>query len=245
MFQTNGKMSNYDIELCTQVFSNFIFANLYTPDLALNIKAHHNVRMAAFRIVRDTYQQSYNCNLDELLFFRENDEDVSLPKDKCVHYLINDIKHLIDVLEHLNNQPKFQYNMYVFIPYAKQLRAINDTFKNDFCCSAVVKANAIALDELCERGKKYLHVIKLMNERMQLINVFTNPKVYQCNICNETSAEEHFLKPNECCGYNICYVCYVELWKHCSLYPVCPVCKTSFKTSKQQVVEHINGGGEL
>ncbi|QEI03572.1 IE-0 [Spodoptera cosmioides nucleopolyhedrovirus] len=235
-----NKMSNYDIELCTQVFSNFLFPNLYTPDLALNIKAHHNVRMAAFKIVQETYQLSYNCNLDDLLVFRENEDDVlSIPKDKCVHYLINDIKNVIDVLEHLKSQPKYQYNMYIFIPYVKQILIINDMFKNDFCCTAIVKANGATLNELCERGEKYMHVIKLMNERMQLINVFTNPKVYQCNLCHETSAEEHFLKPNECCGYNLCYMCYVQLWKHCSLYPVCPICKTSFKNSKD-----VKAGGD-
>nr|AIW01553.1 immediate early 0 protein [Spodoptera frugiperda multiple nucleopolyhedrovirus] len=233
---------NHDSELCAQVFSNFLFNHLYTPDLSLNIRAHYNVKMAVFKIIKETYQQSYNCNLDKLLFFCENEDDISLPRDTCVHYLINEIKNVVDVIQNLNTQPKFQYNMYIFIPYIKQIRVINNMFVNDFCCSAIVKSNSVTLNDLYDRSEKYLHIIKLMNERMQLINVFTDPKIYQCNICQESSAEEHFLKPNECCGYNVCYICYAQLWKHSSLYPVCPACKTSFKTptaAKQQIIEQL------
>ncbi|AIZ48706.1 ie-0 [Agrotis segetum nucleopolyhedrovirus B] len=231
------KMGNYDIELGTQVFSNFIFSNMYTADLPLNVKAHYNVKLAAFKIVQDMYQHSYNCALDPLLALRESDDDVALPRDKCLHYLIADIKNVIDVLEHINSQPKYQYNIYVFLPYVKQIRLINNMFLEDFCCSSIVKTNATAIKNLCDQGEKYLQVIKLMNERMHLINVFTEPKVYQCNICQETSAEEHFLKPNECCGYSMCNMCYANLWKFCNMYPVCPVCKTSFKTSKRMLDE--------
>lgn len=228
-------MSNYDIELATQVFSNFIFTDLFTPDLPLNLKAHYNVKMSAFKIVQDMHKQSYNCALDPLLALRECDDEVTLPRDKCVHYLIADIRNVINVLQHLNSQPRFQYNMFVFLPYMRQIRQINDLFSSDFCCSKTVQSNTAALNALCGESEKYLHVIKLMNERMHVINVFTDPRVYRCNICQETSAEEHFLKPNECCGYSMCNLCYANLWKFCNMYPVCPVCKTSFKASKQIV----------
>ncbi|AAZ38318.1 exon-0 [Agrotis segetum nucleopolyhedrovirus A] len=236
MIRSDEIKTVYDNELGTQIFSNFVFAHLYTPDLPLNLKAHQKIKEAAFKIVQDMYQQSYNCALDGLLYFRDTDEtEVALPGDKCTHYLIADIKNVIGVIEHLKSQPKFQYNMFIFLPYIRQLRIINDLFANDYCCTAIVKFNANALAALCEEGDKYLHVIKLMKERMHLINVFTNPKIYQCNICQETSSEPHFLKPNECCGYSMCNLCYANLWKFCNMYPVCPVCKTSFKSSKKIV----------
>lgn len=230
-------MSKFDIELGTQVFSTFIFPTLFTPDLPLNSKAHHNVKMAAFKIVQDMYQQSYNCALDPLLDFRENSDDVTLPRDKCVHYLIIDIKNVLDVLDYLKNQPKFKYSMYVFLPYIKQISVINNLFANDHCCSSIVKANESALNVLRDLGEKYVHVIRLMNERMHLINVFTEPKIYQCNICQDASVDEQFLKPNECCGYNMCNKCYANLWKYCNMYPVCPVCRTSFKSPSKQMLE--------
>lgn len=228
-------MEKYSNELSTQVFSNFILNDLYTSDLPKCPKAHFSVKLAAFKIIQDMYQQSYDSALDPLLVYKESLTEVLLPRDSCVHYLINDIKNVIDVIGHINSQPKFQYNMYIFLPYVRQLRQINTLFLNDYCCGKIVKSNDTALDSLIAHGDKYLHVIASMNERMHLINVFTEPKLYQCNICQDTSAEEHFLKPNECCGYNICNMCYANLWKFCNLYPQCPVCKTSFKSSKQIV----------
>jgi Baculovirus immediate-early protein (IE-0) len=226
-------MGSYNSELGTQVFCNFILSDLYTAELPLSAKAHFAVKTAAFKIVQDMYIQSYDSKLDALLAYKESDDEVVLPRDKCVHYLINDIKNVIDVLHHINSQPKYQYNMYIFMPYVKQLRLVNAFFVHDHCCAQTVKANTVALNTIIAHADKYMHIIKTMNERMHLINVFTEPKLYQCNICQETSAEKHFLKPNECCGYNICNMCYANLWKFCNMYPVCPVCKTSFKSSKQ------------
>jgi hypothetical protein len=199
----------------------------------LNPKAHHAVKLAAYNVIRENYRSSYERDLDSFLALRDADDEVALPRDKCMHYLIADIKNVIDVLHHINSQPKYQYNMFVFLPYVKQLRLINALFAHDFCCGGTVKSNAIALTTLIAHADKYLQVIRAMNERMHVINVFTEPKLYQCNICQETSGEKHFLKPNECCGYNICNMCYANLWKFCNMYPVCPVCKTSFKSSKQ------------
>ncbi|AUV65414.1 EXON0 [Alphabaculovirus myunipunctae] len=233
--------ADYSNELGAQVFSNFVFTHdLYTSDLPLSPKAHFNIKLAAFQIVKDTYRQSYDAELDDLLALREHVDDndgIVLPRDQCVHRLIGDIKNVIDTLHHINSQPKYQYNMFIFLPYVKQLRMINSRFESDYCCAKIVKANALALSTLVAHADKYLSAIRAMNERMHLINVFVEPKLYQCNICQESSVEEHFLKPDECCGYSICCMCYANLWKFSNMYPVCPVCKTSFKSSSKKIVE--------
>ncbi|AIE47861.1 ie0 [Peridroma alphabaculovirus] len=217
------------------VYARFVLPNLYSDELPLNAAAQFAVKRAAFKIVEDMYVQSYNNGIDALLALRPADADVALPRDRCVHYLIDEIKNVIEVVRHLSEQSRYQHSMFIFLPYVRQLRQLNQHFVHDHCCGVVVRSNAAALDAFVAAGEKYLHVIRTMNERMHVINVFTEPRIYQCNICQDASLQENFLKPNECCGYNICNMCYANLWKFCNMYPVCPVCKTSFKSSKQIV----------
>ncbi|AGC36224.1 hypothetical protein TF1A_0010 [Chrysodeixis chalcites SNPV TF1-A] len=225
----NGEKGSTDFE--TQVFKNFIFNDLHTNDLALNPKAQFLVKQASFNVIDEIFQQTYNEKIDKILAFVDDTDDIRIPNDRCLHYLIAEIGKIVNVLQHVNRMSKFEYSMYVFMPYLKQIRKTIILFVNDFCCKKLVENYLLTLDVMIADSLKLLETIQMINKRVDVMNVFLDRPVYRCNICEDTSLESRFLKPNECCGYSICNMCYANLWKFCTLYPVCPVCKTSFKSS--------------
>nr|AOL56589.1 EXON0/IE-0 [Chrysodeixis includens nucleopolyhedrovirus] len=214
-----------------QRYLKFIFNDLHTNDLSLNPKAQFLVKEAAFNVIDEIFQQTYNEKIDKILAFVDDTDDICMPTDTCLHYLIGEIGKIVNVLQHVKRMSKFEYSMYVFMPYLKRIRKIIILFVNDFCCKKLVKNYLISLDMMIENSAKLLETIQMINKRVDVMNVFLDRPVYRCNICDDTSLESRFLKPNECCGYSICNICYANLWKFCTLYPVCPVCKTSFKSS--------------
>lgn len=222
-----------DIE--TQVYKNFVLADLHTSDLALNPNATFQVKKTAFNIVNATFKQTYNRSIDNLLVlseeFHTGADSFSPPTDRCLHYLINEIGKVVNTIQHINSLPKFQHNLYIFLPYMKQLQQIILLFKDDLCCKKLVDQYSSQLKDLLNEADKYISIVKTLNRRIEVINVFLENPIYCCNICQESSNSKNFLKPNECCGYQMCSMCYANLWKYANLYPVCPVCKTSFKTS--------------
>lgn len=232
--KNDGKISinDYNSDM-TQMFNSFLFADMYTIDLPLSQKAHFYVKWQAYRILDEHYTSTYNTTIDPILMYKESLDDVVVDSDKCSHYLIKELYKVLNVLQSVIALPKYQYNMFVFLPMMKQMKHISRFYKNDFCCKKLISKIDTTLDELMATAQKYIEVIQLIQERAQIMKVFMEPTLYKCHICLGTSLDLNFLKPNECCGYDMCYMCYSNLWKFCSVYPVCPVCKTSFKTSNQ------------
>ncbi|QEI03579.1 EXON-0 [Rachiplusia nu nucleopolyhedrovirus] len=226
-------------ELETQVYTNFVLANSHiATDFALTPSSSYHVKQTAFNILNAAFKQTYNRSIDSLIVLSEENilsENVCLPTDRCLHYLIREIGKVIETIQHVNSLPQLQHNSYIFLPYIKQLQKTLVLFKNDLCCKKLTDKYTGQLSFLRDEAEKYIETIKLMNRRMDIINVFLDKPIFYCNICQESSLDKHFLKEDECCGYKFCNVCYVNLWKFASLYPVCPVCKTSFKSSSSSL----------
>lgn len=221
-------------QLESQVITKFALNDIkkYGANAAINVRAHQDVKSDAFQLIEKHYTQTFNVPIDRLLRYKHNDDEAVLSRDEqCLHYLIKTIGDIVSVIKLMTTMPDFMYCTYIFLPYCKQLRAYNAFFLNDFCCKKIVNGTQLDLEELLTKGGDSLKVVKQLRERIDVMMVFTDPVVYECYICRETSMEKHFLKPNECCGFNICGMCYAQLWQHCTRYPVCPVCKTSFKTA--------------
>ncbi len=225
----NGVADAHDIQY--QVMKNFILTYKHSSTLCRNIKEQFGVKQEAFNILDGYYKQNYNMSINKLLQYKERDDEVNVSTQQCVHHLIEEIHKIVYVLKTINVMPKFQSQMFIFLPYCKQLIKIIEFFKNDYCCKVKIEKIMSFLNQASADWQKCLDTIKSIHRKVQVMMVFTDPKLYECNICGETSAEEHFLKPNDCCGYEICAMCYAQLWQHCTLYPVCPVCKMSFKTT--------------
>ncbi|AKC91751.1 ie-0 [Lambdina fiscellaria nucleopolyhedrovirus] len=222
-----------DMDFATEVMNAFVLLDLRTPcDIAYNAVAQFEFKMSAFEIVEKLYLQAHNTPIDEALRMRdcENDERalVSLGQSRCVHYLIRDIAAIVSILLEINSTPAYQNNMYIFAPYCKQLLKISSMFLNDYCCNAVVERSVAALNTIVADSRRYLDALALLQRRVNAMCVFLERDLYRCNICHTTSAEEHFLIKNTCCGYQMCGVCYAKLWQFCKLYPVCPACKVVF-----------------
>ncbi|ABF47356.1 IE-0 [Clanis bilineata nucleopolyhedrovirus] len=239
LFMSQGYEQNHELLLSTedtsfvnQVFSNFILGHLQSPRLPLCPKSHFEVRQAVFAILDRYHLQMFNVKIDDILALREHEDDVVFSKTECVHHLIAKLNRIVQVLLFVVQQEMYVHNVYIFLPYLRQLKQMLSNFVNDYCCSSVVQKCIQSVDSLMQRSTKYLEAIKFISDRLLVMNVFDDSiKIYQCNICQNTSVEEHFLKPDTCCGYRICFACYSQLWQYCNVYPVCPVCKTSFKKS--------------
>ncbi|BAC67276.1 IE-0 [Adoxophyes honmai nucleopolyhedrovirus] len=226
-FQSNV-MNNY----INEVITDFVFSDKYAPALLYNSKLRNDLKILAFNIINDAFLRAHNEDIPNQLIYRENDEDMKFCKDGCLHFLIRKINDISNIVVEIVNSPKYKNSQYIFIPYVKQLKLAIYYFVNDYCCNKLVNEIIERLDLILNESNKYLDYIRLLHERVQVMNVFRDEIVlYTCNICHETSLEKSFLKPNECCGYSICYSCYANLWKFCDLYPVCPVCKHGFKKS--------------
>ncbi|QWO71542.1 IE-0 [Orgyia pseudotsugata single capsid nuclopolyhedrovirus] len=230
-------------QMFAEVINGFVLADKYSDIggdvgavdghknlLPVSAKSYYKVKFEAFKLLQSFYVQTFNCDIEKILHYKESNDQVVLPTDQCVHYVIPLVKNVIRVLKIMSALPRFRYNMYIFLPYCRQLELILNCFTNDYCCKRMVLAQLDVLKEIIVGATRLLHVVHALNNRVKMMMVFAELPLYECHICNETSAEEHFLKPNECCGFNICGMCYAQLWQHCTLYPVCPVCKTSFKT---------------
>ncbi|AXS67683.1 ie-0 [Cryptophlebia peltastica nucleopolyhedrovirus] len=230
--ESSTHFCNMGEDFFKEVILKFIFSNHYKPTLPLNPKQQHELRLAAFDIVNKMFLQMYNEPIPPLLMFREVDDEILLSKERCSHHLIETIAKVCAAINQLKSMPKYKHQIFIFLPYLKQLKTILSCFVNDYCCGKIVNKTLKNLTTLIDTGQSSLETIKTLFERVQVMNVFRDDiHLYQCNICHETSAESHFLKPNECCGYKICQACYANLWKFSNLYPVCPVCKQSFKKS--------------
>ncbi|AGR56761.1 exon0 [Hemileuca sp. nucleopolyhedrovirus] len=227
--ETNDDDDNDDIKM----ISDFAIAtDRFTSDrmVLTNPQTHYKIKCEAFKLVEQYYVQTFNEPIEKRLRFKEFDDQVVLTRDQCVHHLIHKINDIVQVFKLMKTMPKLRRNMYIFLPYYRQLRLILHYFKDDFCCRNIINDVLMTLDCLTMESNERLEIVKTLYKQLQVMMVFTEPVVYECNICHETSGEKHFLKQNECCGYNICNACYAKLWQHCKLYPVCPVCKTSFKS---------------
>nr|WUR10836.1 ie0 [Calliteara abietis nucleopolyhedrovirus] len=231
--QQQQQQQQQEQQLNVQVINDFILADVAlneSVDSLINAKIHFNIKNEAFKVLQLHYMQTYNTDIDSNLIFKESIDEVSVSRDSCTHYLISKIAEIVNVLKMLETMPKFKHNMYVFMPYCRQLKTILSFFRNDYCCKKKVAAQLNALQDLMETCELYFNTIRALQVRLHVMMVFDEPELYECYICHETSQEKRFLKPSECCGFNICGMCYAQLWQHSTLYPVCPVCKTSFKT---------------
>ncbi|QHB21673.1 ie-0 [Artaxa digramma nucleopolyhedrovirus] len=202
-------------------------------DVRLNIAKQSNIKMEAFNLVDRYYKRAYDAPIDKHLRMREFENEIVISKDDvCVHYLIAQIHAVVNVIKTMCEGSVFKHNSFIFLPYCRQLKAILNYFVNDYCCASSIKSSIKMLDDLIGESLMCLDAIKLLNDCVQIMMVFSDEKlpVYECNICGNVSNEKCFLKPDECCGYKICGMCYAQLWQHCNLYPVCPVCKTSFNS---------------
>lgn len=208
----------------------FGLPSLFSLDSRPTPKNYYRIKRAVFSTVQEYYKERYNTDIDSALTYKEFVDDVFIRKDRCSHHLIVKIKEITSVLEHICALDRFKMSTYIFLPYYRQLKSALSCFENDYCCRTLVVQTNAALDKLTDQAKILLEAVVELEKRVAVMRVFAEPKLYQCNICNDSSAEEHFLKPDECCGYRICGMCLSKLWQHCSLFPVCPVCKTSFKS---------------
>lgn len=229
--------------LCIEVIKNFPLniikndsnADNDDNDLLYNAKKQFDIKMQAFNVLDYYYRQNYNTAIDDSLRYHDNDKLIIAPIDRCLHHLIEKIVKITKVLGDLANDVKFRYNMYIFVPYIKQMKNILKLFVNDYCCNELVNKTMLSLSSMIDNSENLFSVVNAINKRARMMLVFTEPELYFCNICNNTSAEKHFIKASRCCGYEMCNPCYAKLWEFSSLYPLCPVCKTSFKTSNQLV----------
>ncbi|ABI35696.1 ie-0 [Ectropis obliqua nucleopolyhedrovirus] len=215
-----------------EVLNNFKFDKYYNDELCYSVKLQFQLKSKAFDALQRQHYKMFHEEIVEILRYKENDDDILVSTDMCAHHLIEKISKIVKTIESMSNvDDQYRYCMFVFVPYAKQLLTILECFKNDYCCKNVVQQSLEYLQKLLQDSRQTFETLKTIHERIKTVNVFFDyPKIYECNICQETSVERQFLKPNVCCGFNICGMCYAQLWQHCNLYPVCPVCKTSFKS---------------
>ncbi|AKR17277.2 IE-0 [Urbanus proteus nucleopolyhedrovirus] len=203
-------------------------------DFLMNDEYHDHLKNQVFNLINIKYQQKYNARIDKILTFKstdcDDDVDILLPKDRCVHYLIKEINKIILIINDMCCESKYVYNKFIFVPYLSQLKSMNSVFLNDFCCVDVAKNNLSIITQIMNNVNEQLNTLKEIIVRANAIGVFAGTlRVFRCNICNETSNYRKFLKTNECCGYLMCFLCYANMWQFSTLYPVCPICKTSFK----------------
>lgn len=228
-----------------QIFTNFMFNHLHSDDIAVNSKAQHNVKLAAFKIVEQKYCQAHNVppfDKKSPLYFKDRDEDNTLcGEDNCYHHLIRDISRLAKVIVDLYNTRIYKLNYYIFIPYLKQLKQTLNLFVHDACCKKLVRSTMTSLNDSLRNANEHLAAIKRLTRSVQTMNVFLELPLYECGICSDVSSDDRFLKPDECCGYKICNLCYANLWKFSNSphNPVCPVCKTSYRVEKQHPRDEI------
>jgi Baculovirus immediate-early protein (IE-0) len=204
-------------------------------DFTVNAKAQHRIKMSAFTMAANAFVDQFGVSIEpgSLLYLKETLDEVVVPENVCNHALIGQVARMVQVL--LRLQTAHAHVFFVFLPYLKQLKRVMDFFRNDACCRRAVRANTASLDAMLADGLKALAVVECLDTCVRGMGVFADRPVVECNICRDMFAEERYMKPDECCGYRICYSCYANLWRHCSVYPVCPVCKTSFGTKKVRV----------
>nr|ANS70898.1 immediate early transactivator 0 [Lymantria dispar multiple nucleopolyhedrovirus] len=226
-----------------QVIDNFCLADSYSPEVSRNPKTQSDLKAIVFNWINEHHVKMFDSSIDDPLRFtadqhqqqQQQQQPPHLAADQCWHHLIAKIERVCVVLTNMCKSSRFQHNVYIFLPYCKRLREILCLFQRDFCCQKKVSQCTRLLDEMIAEALHYMTFIRSVHERVAVMLVFAETRVFQCNICNESSAEEHFLKADECCGYSICYACYAKLWEFCTgMYPVCPVCKTSFKSSSKK-----------
>ncbi|AGE89862.1 IE-0 [Spodoptera littoralis nucleopolyhedrovirus] len=223
-----------------QVLSNFILNGMYSEDLKVNLKAQYNVKLAAFRIIEHKYGELKDiCGIDKTspLHYGEDETVVLCGEDKCYHSLIAEIADLSKIIEDLYDaSPVYRLNYFIFVPYVKRLLQIICMFTNDVCCKRSVRSTIARLETCLKRGNEKLESVRRLNKTLCVMSVFLQQTVYECNICKDVSHDERFLKPDECCGFRICNLCYANLWKFSNTphNPVCPVCKTSYRVEKYE-----------
>ncbi|ACO53464.1 ie-0 [Euproctis pseudoconspersa nucleopolyhedrovirus] len=201
-------------------------------EVRLDLKKQQNIKQTAFELVDKYYKREHNVSINPMLRFRESDGEIALPKNACTHHLIAEAHGVVEVMRKMCEQPIIIHNAFVLLPYCRQLKIILNKFSNDYCCASLIESSFLKLNAIIADSLNRLEAIKTLHDRVQIMLVFADDKpIYECNICRNVSNEEYFLKPDECCGYRICGMCYAKLWQHCKLYPVCPVCKTSFASS--------------
>nr|AAU29550.1 immediate early protein 0 [Spodoptera litura MNPV] len=221
-----------------QVLSNFMLNGMYSDDLKVNLKAQYNVKLAAFRIVEHKYNEDHS-GLDKTspLYYGEDENVVLCGEDKCYHDLIAETADLSKIIEDLYDaSPVYRLNYFIFVPYVKRLLQIICMFTNDVCCKRSVRSTIARLETCLKRGNEKLESVRRLNKTLNVMSVFLEQNVYECNICKDVSNDERFLKPDECCGFRICNLCYANLWKFSNTphNPVCPVCKTSYRVEKYE-----------
>nr|AJP07566.1 immediate early protein 0 [Helicoverpa armigera nucleopolyhedrovirus]AJP07702.1 immediate early protein 0 [Helicoverpa armigera nucleopolyhedrovirus] len=227
-----------DYEIDVEVIKCFKLKNMYSSDVTTNARAQYNVKLAAFLIVLDEYKKQYKNNLDKqsVLYYKETSESViTLDEDQCHHTLLPIIQRLLKTICYLMNFSDDEVNYvkqkFIFLPYLKYLNKILKLFQYDKCCAKLTKQLQAQLNTLLTQSVDSCKHIHAINRQSQVLTVFLENPLYECNICRDTFNDERHIKPNECCGYKICNLCYANLWKYSTVFPTCPVCKTSFKSS--------------
>lgn len=221
------------------VFKHFVLRHMACKDMATNVRAQHNAKLAAYKILETEYRKRVKLDspIDRRapLHYRDYDEDFYVVNDDsvCRHHLIRDVHVMVSVAQDMYRTSRVhRLNFYIFAPYLKQLRHIIDLFKNDYCCKQTVLATVAALDQLLSNARRMLDgAVKRIELCAQAMAAFTERPVFECGVCKDAFHDERHLKPDECCGYRVCQTCHVNLWKHSRglSNPVCPVCRTSYK----------------
>ncbi|AKN80552.1 Immediate early protein 0 [Perigonia lusca single nucleopolyhedrovirus] len=219
----------HDIEWSSQVYKNFIFGDTYASS-HLDPHVRNKLKLEAFKVVQTIHEQLYDTCIDSCVQYNE-DGIVVMRDQQCAHHMIDKIHRVVRTLQHIALMPEYQYNMFIFLPYMKQLHKTISLFQNDYCCSKLVQQCIQSLNVHIRDAEKILSLVNNMQNRLNIMCIFDSKPFYHCNICQESSLDVGFLKANTCCGYSMCNACYAKLWQYSSLFPVCPVCKTSFKNS--------------
>ncbi|AOT85486.1 ie0 [Cyclophragma undans nucleopolyhedrovirus] len=239
-------------ELCNGgqvIIDNFIFAHLYTADIQVDAKAQSDVRAAAYTAIDDKHFELYKKRISNK-FFVYNDKYsgviaaaaaddtalVDLVDDNgngCCHYYVDDLDRIVCSMKELERGLS-GISVLVLYPYSKQLRDAVKQLKSLFpCCIASLDSMQIYINNIVSHCLLCIEKLEGINRTVKVMNVFTDDAsvvLYECNICKETSTDERFLKPKECCEFVMCNACCVKLWKTAATHAKCPACRTSFKS---------------
>ncbi|ABF50258.1 ie-0 [Antheraea pernyi nucleopolyhedrovirus] len=214
---------------------NFAFAHMYCADLTADTKAQRGVRAAAFALLDDKHLKLYKRRIEnKLLRYYDRSDDASLPQrlpedDGCCHHFVNDAERVVECVKSVE-AASAGVNVVVLLPYLKQLQIVLKMLFDAFaCCSKTINGLQMYVHDLLSHCLLCADKIEAANRALQVINLFLDSPLYECDLCKEASADKRFLTRKDCCAYALCNACCVALWKASVTHAKCPACSTSFK----------------
>jgi hypothetical protein len=189
------------------------------------------IKQKGYIYINSQYYRTFARHIDKVLVYQDT-TDVVFPKDKCVHYIINQISEVLSIIQ-LASVTVFKNVTFVFVPYLKQLKITAELFQNDACCQALVIKLINECNQLIEDcHKQYNDTVCKLQNRIDLTNILLDKAKY-CNLCNEHSNLPKFLKTGKtCCSYSICNMCYSTLLERSIIDKkpaMCPACRKIYK----------------